>query len=270
MIRDPVVAGMFYPSDPNDLRRDVARYINDSGQDPDPLVKGLVCPHAGYVYSGAVAGVSYSVAPDEIDTVVIVAPAHRYPVYGASVFGGEGYRTPLGTASINSPVVQRLNSMGLKFDSRAHSSEHSTEVQVPFIQYRWPEADLVVIIQGDSSEQFSRDLAGKLDDALADTENVLLVASTDLSHYHAEPAANEMDAKVIEAFVSGDPEKLRNVLAHREGEACGGGPMLVLMHWAAANQAQDFRKLEYATSARASGDTSAVVGYFAGAVAGKA
>lgn len=260
---------MFYPSDPNDLRRDLARYVNDSGRSPDPLVKGLVCPHAGYVYSGAVAGVSFAVAPEEVDTVVIIAPAHRYPVYGASVFGGEGYRTPLGTASINSVVVQRLNDMGLKFDSRAHSSEHSTEVQVPFVQYRWPEADLVVIIQGDSSEQFSEELAGKLNDALSETENVLMVASTDLSHYHAENTANEMDAKVIEAFVSGDPSRLRDVLAGREGEACGGGPMLVLMHWALANQADDFRKLEYATSARASGDTSAVVGYFAGAVAGR-
>jgi len=266
MIREPVVAGMFYPGDPGELRRTVAGYIEESGVAPDDSVRGIVSPHAGYVYSGPVAGAAFAAAPDGVERVVLIAPSHRYPVYGSSVLDAEGFRTPLGVADIDGETVSALLESGFSFEPRAHSSEHSTEVQVPFLQVRWPEAQLVVIIQGEVSSDHSRRLAESLDDIVDDGVKTLLVASSDMSHYHPEDHAKQLDRQVADAFLSADPDRLVSVLREGSGEACGAGPILTLMSWAKRRGYTGTRELAYDTSATASGDRSAVVGYFAGAL----
>lgn len=264
MIREPVVAGTFYPADPGALRDSVEGFINGSDQVADPGVIGIVSPHAGYIYSGAVAGAAYASAPDGIRTVVIIAPPHRFPVVGYSAFMGEGYRTPLGTAPAATEVVGRLMDAGCVFQPAAHMSEHSAEVQFPFVQVRWPEASIAVVLQGDGGGTPSRKLAGMVVQALEGMEDTLVVASSDLSHYHPRRTAGNLDGAVMDAWLSGDPERLEEVIRKGRGEACGAGPMLTLMHYAALRDAGQFRRVSYDTSATASGDSSAVVGYFAG------
>lgn len=263
MIRAPAVAGMFYPAGRDSLMSMVRSFLKDSGRTPDSGISGIVSPHAGYVYSGAVAGAAFASAPPDVGSVVIIAPPHRYPVRGASVYGGEGYKTPLGTAPVSSRITSRLLDAGLGFQPEAHASEHSAEVQVPFVQVRWPDAEIAVILQGTTSSDFSSRLAGAVSNAIEGDERALVVASSDLSHYHPLHEAGRKDRKVIEAFLTGDPARLDEAVTGG-GEACGAGPMLTLMHFARLRGHIRFEEIMWRTSADASGDTSSVVGYFAG------
>ena len=263
MIRNPVVAGMFYPSDGEQLRSMITGFMSSSGREPDSSITGLVSPHAGYVYSGAVAGAAFASAPDIVSTVIILAPTHSYPVHGASVYNGEGYLTPLGLASIDSVITTDLLNFGLSFQPAAHKGEHSAEVQIPFIQTKWPDASIVVILQGSVFDGHSRTLAENLHTVLESKEDILIVASSDLSHYHTFDEAERMDRRVIDAFTSGNPDNLSAVLSGGS-EACGGGPILTLMHYSALTGSDRFGEIMWDTSATASGDRSSVVGYFAG------
>ena len=269
MIREPVVAGTFYPAEREILLRMVRGFIGDPDPGRIPGIHGVVSPHAGYVYSGAVAGSAFAAAPDRTETVVIVAPPHRYHVRGFSIFDGTGYRTPLGIAAIDRRVTSSLLEAGCVFQPAAHMSEHSAEVQVPFIQVRWPDADIAVILQGDSSGRGSKLLGEMLFKALAGLEGTLVVASSDLSHYHPLRLALSMDESVIEAFCTGEPDLLEAVIAEGGGEACGEGPMMTLLHYALLRGCASFGRISYDTSATASGDSSAVVGYFSGYAAGE-
>ncbi len=263
MIRNPVVAGMFYPSDRKHLSSMITGFMSSKRREPDSSITGLVSPHAGYVYSGAVAGAAFATAPAIVSTVIILAPTHSYPIHGASVYSGEGYLTPLGLAVVDSEISTDLLDSGLSFQPAAHRREHSAEVQVPFIQTKWPDASIVVILQGSVFEGYSRTLAENLQRVLKKRENILIVASSDLSHYHPFEEAEQMDRKVIDAFTSGNPDNLNAVLSSGN-EACGGGPMLTLMHYSVLNGSKEFGEIMWDTSATASGDRSSVVGYFAG------
>jgi len=265
VIRSPAVEGAFYPADRSTLERDVSGYIRNSGISSDPCTAGIVSPHAGYVYSGPVAGYAFASAPDEVDTVIILAPSHSYPLHGASVYSGDGFRTPLGVCETDSCLVERLLELDVGSDHAAHTREHSAEVQVPFVQVRWPDAKIVVIVQGLTSSSFCMEMAGKIGKASGDSR-ILVVASSDLSHYHTLAEAAVLDERVVNCFLSGDASRLGEILGSREGEACGGGPMQTLLCWSALMGYSRFEKLAYDTSATASGDTRAVVGYFAGAV----
>ena len=269
MIRKPAVAGMFYPSDRETLEELVNSFICGSGRQADNLITGIVSPHAGYVYSGAVAGAAFASAPDDVRNVIIVAPTHRYPVRGASVYDGEGYETPLGTAPVQKEITTGLLQAGLSFQPEAHRGEHSAEVQIPFIQVRWPDSSIVVILQGSVSADYSKQLAEIISEAVQDLEKTLIIASSDLSHYHSLAVAEKMDRKLIEAFVSGNPCNMEAVLG-QGAEACGRGPILTLMNYAIIMKQTRFGEIMWESSAAASGDTSSVVGYFAGYCGGEA
>ena len=258
-----MVAGMFYPSNGEHLSSMINEFLSSSGMEPDNSITGLVSPHAGYVYSGAVAGAAFASAPPDVTTVIILAPTHSYPVHAASVYSGEAYLTPLGTAVIDREISAGLLDSGLSFQPAAHRGEHSAEVQIPFIQTKWPDASIVVILQGSVFDGYSRTLAEKRHTVLEKREKVLIVASSDLSHYHPFEEAERMDRKVIDAFVSGNPENLNAVLSSGI-EACGGGPVLTLMYYSVLSGSDRFREIMWDTSATASGDRSSVVGYFAG------
>lgn len=269
MIRQPAVAGIFYPSDRKTLQELVSSLISGSCRQADESITGIVSPHAGYVYSGAVAGAAFASAPDDVKNVIVIAPPHRYPVTGASVFDGEGYETPLGTLPLQREITSRLLGAGLTFQPGAHRSEHSAEVQMPFIQVRWPDSSIVVILQGSVSADYSRQLAEIISEAVRGFDNTLVIASSDLSHYHSLAVAEKMDMKIIDAFVSGNPLNMEKALA--EGaEACGIGPILTLMNYAAQLKQTRFGEIMWETSAAASGDSSSVVGYFAGFCGGEA
>jgi AmmeMemoRadiSam system protein B len=263
MIRKPVVAGTFYPSDAKSLEQLVSSFISGSGRSSDDLITGIVSPHAGYIYSGAVAGAAFASAPDDVKNVIVIAPPHRYPVRGASVYDGEGYSTPLGTAAVQREITSRLLKAGLTFQPEAHRSEHSAEVQIPFVQVRWPGAFVAVILQGSVSPEYSKQLAEIISEAVKGYDSTMVVASSDLSHYHSLQIAENKDKKIIEAFVTGDPQNMETALT-QGGEACGIGPILTLMNYARIMKQKRFGKIMWETSAAASGDSSSVVGYFAG------
>ena len=165
-------------------------------------------------------------------------------------------------------ITSRLLGAGLTFQPGAHRSEHSAEVQLPFIQVRWPDSSIIVILQGSVSADYSKQLAEIISEAVRGFDNTLVIASSDLSHYHSLAAAEKMDMKIIDAFVSGNPSNMEEALA--EGaEACGTGPILTLMNYAAILKQTRFGRIMWETSAAAGGDSRSVVGYFAGFCGGE-
>ncbi|MBN1433952.1 AmmeMemoRadiSam system protein B [Candidatus Fermentibacterales bacterium] len=268
-IREAVVAGQFYPGGPDVLRREVLSHMSGSGQEPDDAIVGVVSPHAGYVYSGRTAGAAFAAAPAGIERVVIIAPSHRFGFPGASVFAGDEYRTPLGSPGLDRELIDMLLERGLTYQPAAHFAEHSAEVQVPFVQVRYPEASLCVLVQGSQSSSSSIELGKVLHECTSALPvRTLLVASSDMSHYHSLEEARHMDSLILSAFEAMDSVLLAELLITRKAEACGGGPIMTLLEWArrGGSEGLSARVLAYDTSASASGDTGQVVGYFAGAV----
>ncbi len=266
-VRRAVVAGAFYPGEPDALASTIDRYLDAAGSpDLDGEVVALVAPHAGYVYSGGVAAHAYAaVRGRTYDTVIVVAPSHRAAFRGASVFDGSSYETPLGAVPIDRESVSELRQRGLVFEPRAHSQEHSLEVQVPFLQRSLESFELVPIVMGEQSEAAVRSLAAAMSGVVAERPDrrYLLVASTDLSHYHSQEDARRLDRVIVESVDAFDPEGLLRALASGECEACGGGPTAAVLMAARELGAAGAEVLRYATSGDVTGDMSQVVGYMA-------
>jgi AmmeMemoRadiSam system protein B/AmmeMemoRadiSam system protein A len=266
-VRPPAVAGQFYPGNPDSLARDVDRFIAAAGAvEVDGDVVGIVAPHAGYVYSGGVAGHAYAAVKGRAyDTVVVVAPSHRVAFRGTAVYAEGAYRTPLGTVPVDAGLAAAIldSAAGIVDEPRVHRDEHSLEVQVPFLQRALGRFSIVPVIMGDQSHSAVRALGGRIASAVAGAPDrrVLLVASTDLSHYHDQRTAERLDGRVVEAVAAFDPDGLVRLLASAECEACGGGPTAAVMTAALALGADESRVLAYATSGDVTGDTDQVVGY---------
>jgi MEMO1 family protein len=266
--RPPAVAGLFYSGRAQELRDDVDRYL--ASVETDPSVKGkniraIIVPHAGYVYSGQTAAYSYkAVAEQKFDAVVIVGPSHREYFKGISVYPGDAYRTPLGEVTIDTDLREELidENNRIVLSDNGHGSEHCIEVQLPFLQRLYGDFRFVPVIMGEQSAAFMQLLARKLS-AIARTKNVLLVASTDLSHYYPYETAVNLDAIILKTVERFDPDELMMRLEQRHAEACGGGPMVSVMQAARQADCTESAVLHYCNSGDVSGDKSAVVGYLA-------
>jgi AmmeMemoRadiSam system protein B len=264
-----VVAGQFYPADRESLAAEIDGFLARAAAEPQGgEVLALIAPHAGYIFSGQVAAYAYRQIQDRpIRNVIVVAPSHRAAFAGASVYHRGGYRTPLGVVPVNAALAGDLmaRSDRLNFYPQAHAEEHSLEVQLPFLQRTLKDFQLVPIIMGDQDLTTCRMLADALSGAAAD-RGVLLVASTDLSHYHPQDEAEALDRAILQKVDDLDPEGLYEALRSGRGEACGGGPMVAVMMAARRMGATGGRVLHYATSGDISGDRRNVVGYLAAAV----
>ena len=268
-IREAVVAGAFYPGDPGVLAADIDRYLDSTGVGAlEGEIVAIISPHAGYVYSGGVAAHAYAhLRGRAYDSVIVVAPSHRYGFRGASVFGGDGYETPLGVVSVDRELADAITDegQGFTYEPRAHEAEHSLEVQLPFLQVAIPGLRVVPIVMGDQSldgcKRLGRAIASNVKDM-----NVLLVASSDLSHFHPYNQAKRLDQIVVDEVNEFDPQGLSNDLASKKCEACGGGPMVTAMLIARRLGANKSRVLHYANSGDITGDHSSVVGYMAAAL----
>lgn len=250
-------AGSFFPGDPRELAEMVDGFLN-CGAEPHGNAAGMVVPHAGYIYSGKTAGYGFASAPDGVSTVVVCAPSHRYPLMEAAVFDIQGVQTPLGVCPVNGEAAGEL---ARSLDTVVFN-EHSFEVMVPFIQRRWPDAEIVPVILGMSPD--CPEIARLIEAAAPGS---FFVASSDLSHFHPLSAARELDRMAIEGFLSLSPEVFRRAL-QSGGEACGRYPILTLLHLAALRKATRALELHYSTSADAGAGTDEVVGYFSGLVTG--
>ena len=269
IIRESVIAGSWYPGHPTVLRKDIERYLEKA--QPPPLsgeLRALIVPHAGYMYSGGVAAHAYRLLQDRpFERVVIVAPSHRARFKGASVYSLGGYRTPLGVVPLDREIVDGLlrHSSVVRFVPEADAEEHSLEIQLPFLQVVLEEFRLTPIIMADQSLPFCEKLAEVLCETCRDLD-VLLIASSDLSHFHPYAEAKQLDQVVCDRVASFDPTGLSRDLQAGECEACGAGPMMTTMLAAKGLGANKAKVLNYANSGDVAGDKRGVVGYLAAAL----
>jgi hypothetical protein len=268
-IRESVIAGSWYPGHPDALRKEVRGYIDRAtAVSLKGDLIGLVAPHAGYIYSGGVAGHAYKLIEDRpFERVLILAPSHRAYFKGASVYSLGGFRTPLGVVPLDRELVDDLLEYPdlLRTIPEAHAEEHSLEIQLPFLQVVLKCFRLAPIVMADQSYEFCRQLAEVLS-KVCRGKNVLLVASSDLSHYHPYQQAKQLDQTVMDRVSAFDPRELARDLSEGKCEACGGGPILTVMLAARELGANKAKVLHYANSGDVTGDSSRVVGYMAAAL----
>ena len=271
-VRQPAVAGAFYPSGPKELATMIDGFLAKATPPPLENIVALVAPHAGYVYSGPVAAYSYALLKGrKFDRVVVIAPSH-YEAFGfSSVFDGAAYATPFGQVPVDQAFAARLAKMssliklsGVGHTPSADHPEHALEVQLPFLQRVIGPFQLVPIVMGEQSYDACRALGVALAKLVQGT-NTLIVASSDLSHYHRYDEATKLDRKTLKAIEEYDYFDLSRNLELRVWEACGGGPIVATMIAAERLGASQAKLLHYANTGDVTGDHSRVVGY--GAVA---
>jgi AmmeMemoRadiSam system protein B/AmmeMemoRadiSam system protein A len=276
-IRKPAVAGQFYSSEPKALRREIEKYIGEA--DPPALegdIFALISPHAGYVYSGHVAAWGYSLLDEgKFETVVVISPCHVDYFRFASIYDGDAYETPLGLVEVDKELSEEIASRSdlVRIGPDGHGTgsrgrgEHSLEVQIPFLQVALGDFRIVPIVMGDQSADAVKGLGEALSEAL-EGRNVLIVASTDLSHFHDDASARKLDGEFIEKLEDFDAGGLMHSIDAGKTEACGGGPSAVAMIASASLGGTSCKVLQYANSGDVSGDRGSVVGYVSAVITG--
>lgn len=272
--RHPAVAGPggFYPEDPATLQGMVSDYLRQAELIVEGPVFGLISPHAGYVYSGPVAGWAYRQVQDRsYSTVIVLAPSHMISFPYASVMASGSYITPLGEIPIDEELTSRLIEGGgdpVQASDYGHMAkapypaEHSLEVQLPFLQVAIGDFKLVPVVIGVTDWNVCQALGRAL--AECTDEGVLIVASSDLSHFHGYDEAYRLDGEVIEKIRAMDAQGLAEGCRKRELEACGGAPISALMVAADLTGARQVEILRHKTSGDVSGGMrDQVVGYLA-------
>ena len=263
MTRQPAVAGSFYTADAARLRDELDTYLDGGAHDRDYL--GLVVPHAGYVYSGAIAGAAYKQAriPHK---VLLFGPNHTGLGPRASVFAAGTWATPLGETPIAEPLAARLidNCELLEADTSAHRFEHSLEVQIPFLQHLRTELEILPIVLGGGGLEDWLGLGRQIGAVLAmEEEKVLMIASSDMNHFKPADYTERVDRLAIARMEAFDPAGLYNVVRQQEITMCGVVPAVVMLEAARTLGAASCRLIAYAHSGRVNGDYDSVVGYAA-------
>jgi AmmeMemoRadiSam system protein B len=264
--RQPAVAGQFYSGNSKQLRSDLAEMIPDTPA--THKVIGIMAPHAGYVYSGAIAGAIFSSIKIPT-TVLILGPNHHGTGAGVALYPDGEWITPLGTIHINS----RLNSLlqhnvpFVQSDTAAHEFEHSLEVQVPFIQYLQADATVCAICLGQGDFVAVRKIGEAVAAAIrAYGSDVLIVASSDMTHYESADSAKRKDSLALDRVLNFDPQGLLQVCRDEQITMCGAVPAAVMLVAAGQLGATQSEQVAYGNSGDVTGDNRQVVGYAAGKV----
>lgn len=267
-VREPAVAGLFYENRPAELDREVKHYLGKtSGKALQGTVRGLVCPHAGFMYSGQTAAHGYAqLRGRSYDAVVIVGPSHREYFEGISIHPGSAFVTPLGPVPIHDAVRSEIaaHHPSIEISTVGHRAEHSVEVQLPFLQEVLTSFSFVPIVMGEQRKELCYLLADALVQA-GRRFNLLLVASSDLSHYHPYDDAVRLDRSVVQYIESFETSAFMEKLEYNQAEACGGGPIVAVMKAASELGATRAHILHYCNSGDVSPRRDAVVGYVAAA-----
>jgi len=267
-VRRSVIAGTWYPGDPAVLRGEIRRYLEavPAGPAEGPVV-GLVSPHAGYVYSGQVAAHGYRLIEGRrYDAVVVIGPSHRVLFRGASIWPSGGYETPLGVVPVDGELAEAILGADpvIRADRKPHAAEHSVEIQLPFLQVALGAFAFVPIVMGTQDLRTCEALADGIWRA-AKGKEVLVVGSSDLSHFHDYEQAKRLDAVVVDLVRKRDARGLARRLEEGSCEACGGGPVIAAMLFAEKAGARGVQVLRYANSGDVTGDRRQVVGYLSAA-----
>jgi AmmeMemoRadiSam system protein B len=260
-VRHPAVAGQFYPREAAALRRDIASYLLPEAHPERAL--GCVVPHAGYMYSGHVAGAVYSHI--EIPrTCVLLCPNHTGVGRPLSMMAEGTWETPLGQVSIDVDLAASFRDQCsiLYDDPYAHRSEHAIEVQIPFLQARRSDFRFVPITVGTSHLEDLETLGRAIGEALAaHGEPALVLASSDMNHYESDQITRLKDHKAIERLLALDPLGLYDVVMNEDISMCGYGPAIAMLIATRRLGATRAELIRYATSGDVSGDRRMVVGY---------
>jgi len=270
-IRPAAVAGTWYPGTALALAAAVDRHLAEAdraGQEVPGDLAAVIAPHAGLMYSGPVAAHAYRLLRDRaFGVAVLVGPSHFVGFEGVSIYPSGGFETPFGLAPIDADCARAIAgaTVAVVNHRAAHAREHSLEMQLPFLAHLAPGLPIVPLVMGYQTKETAYALGDALATALRGRK-ALLVASTDLSHYHDAKTASALDAVVIDCVSRFDADGLQRALDARPDHACGGGPTVAVMRAAQLAGARDAVVLHYADSGDVSGDKSAVVGYLAAAL----
>lgn len=261
-VRTPAVAGRFYPGRAEELRREVLEFTAPTQTETIPAI-GCISPHAGYMYSGHVAGAVYS-RIEIPDHVIILCPNHTGMGHPLAVMTRAAWQTPLGEVAadveLGAALLQRFPAA--REDSAAHLSEHAIEVQLPFLQLRQPDLQLLPIAVGTSDFDKLRGLGDALADVISgQSAKVLIVASSDMNHYESDAITRVKDRKAIDRVLALDPRGLWEVVTNEDISMCGFGPSVAMLTAAKRLGATSATLVKYATSGDISGDREEVVGY---------
>jgi hypothetical protein len=267
-IKEPAVAGSFYPADAAALRSSVDRYLSSASRSADrqrPMA--LIVPHAGHQYSGAIAAEGYArLKGRPISTVIMIGPSHHVHLKGVAVYPGDGMRTPLGVVPVDVKTARSLVSPAddIRPDAAPFAREHSLEVQLPFIQRAFGgKVSVVPLLVGSPTQASLASLSAALGRILRNDPHALLVISTDLSHYHDQTTALAMDRRMIDAMERLSARDLELYLRSGTGEMCGAWPTVYGISAARAAGATHAVRYRSATSGDVTGDRKSVVGYAA-------
>ena len=261
-IRNPAVAGMFYPGTEAALEKELDRLIPEK-EGEKVTAKGIVSPHAGYIYSGSIAG--ETIASVKIPRkIMLLGPNHTGLGTRASVMPDGAWSLPNGTVNVDSCLAEKLlgSASIFKRDTRAHLKEHSLEVQLPFLLHERSDISIVPLtFMGLSLEECRVAGSAVAQTIMSAGEDVLIVASSDMTHYESRSSAKEKDGKAIERILALDPEGLMEVVLENDISMCGVIPVTVMLFAALELGATDASLVSYATSGDVSGDYDRVVGY---------
>jgi MEMO1 family protein len=261
VIRHPAVSGKFYPSNPHTLREDVDSYLTPSAAPIAAL--GCVVPHAGYMYSGHVAGAVYT-RLEIPESCIVLCPNHTGMGHPLSIMSEGAWETPLGDAPVDGELASALLDAFplLTDDADAHRAEHAIEVQLPFLQAKRGEFRFVPIAVGTRQYEALAGLGRAIGAVLAKrADRVLVLASSDMNHYESDQITRAKDHKAIERILSLDPRGLYDVVVHEDISMCGFGPAVAMLTAARHLGASSAELVRYATSGDVSGDRQMVVGY---------
>ncbi len=270
-VRRAAVAGSWYPRDPARLASEVDHYVDEAALDslPSPLL-AVIAPHAGLMYSGPVAAFAYKAArAAAYSAIVMVGPSHFVAFRGVSIWPRGSWETPFGPVEVDEALAAAIAAASPEVveEVAAHGREHSLEMQLPFVAHLLPGTPIVPLVMGHQTRQTAEALGDALARAIGGRSGeVLLVASSDLSHYEDARTASAMDDIVLQRVEALDADGLMDALEREPRHACGGGPMVAVLRAARQLGAHHARVLRYADSGDVSGDKSAVVGYMAAAI----
>ncbi len=269
MNRRPVVAGQFYPGSPSQLRAMIEQFIDEKAAKEEVI--GLVLPHAGYSYSGPVAGATISRIKFK-DTFIIMGPNHTGGGRPLSIMTEGTWETPLGEVKIDSELGKQIlaSSNYLQEDAGAHQFEHSIEVQLPFLQYFQPDIKIVPIVLAYYSDDAYKEIGKEIAKAIKDlNREVVIIASSDMTHYESQESARKKDMQAIEAVLDLNEDELIKRVHELDISMCGYAPTVSLISAARELGAKRAELVKYQTSGDIMGDYSSVVGYAGIIISGK-
>jgi MEMO1 family protein len=262
-IRYPAVAGRFYPGSPEDLRAEARSYLSQSSDQAPVRALGCIAPHAGYMYSGHVAGAVF--ARIEIPPrCIVLCPNHTGKGHALAMMTEGAWKTPLGEVPIDEGMAHALQARfpAMQDDPAAHRAEHAAEVELPFLQLRQPELKFLPIALGTGRFELLEELGLALAEVIAGQNGpVLIVASSDMNHYESDAVTRAKDHRAIERILTLDPRGVYDVVTQQDISMCGFGPAVSMLTAARQLGATSAELVKYATSGDVSGDREMVVGY---------